>query len=111
MRSNVDMSEPTLDGIAIVGMAGRFPGAANVEEFWHNLVAGAESISNFTDEELTASGFDATELRKQPGFVPSRGMLEKAEWFDAAFFGINPKEAEVTYPQQRLFLEVAWEAL
>src|ERR1700733_5796654 len=105
------MEKSDLNGIAIIGVAGRFPGAANVDEFWQNLVAGVESISTFTDEELTASGFNAPELRKNPTFVPSRGVLENAEWFDAAFFGMNARQAEVTDPQQRLFFEVSWEAL
>jgi len=105
------MKDPLTDGIAIIGMAGRFPGADNLDEFWSNLVAGVESISTFTDEELAASGLDVAGLRKDPSAVPSRGVLENAEWFDAGFFGISNKQAEVTDPQQRLFLESAWEAL
>ena len=105
------MTDTDMEGIAIIGLSGRFPGASNVDQFWRNLAGGMESISTFTDEELTASGFDAAMLRKEPGFVPSRGIVEKAEWFDANFFGMNPKEAEVTDPQQRLFLEASYEAL
>ena len=105
------MIEPNAEGIAIIGLTGRFPGAANVDEFWRNLVAGVESISTFTDEELAASGLDVVALKKEPGYVAARGILPNADWFDAAFFGMNPKEAEVTDPQQRLFLEAAWEAL
>ena len=105
-----EMNVPNLDGIAIIGMSGRFPGAANVDEFWHNLVRGVDSISTFTDEELAASGADVPALRKDPRFVAARGIVENAEWFDPAFFGMNAKEAEVTDPQQRLFLEAAWEA-
>ncbi|EEF60005.1 hybrid non-ribosomal peptide synthetase/type I polyketide synthase [Pedosphaera parvula] len=105
------MTESSLEGIAIIGMAGRFPGAANIPEFWKNLVNGVESITTFTEAELAASGMDVTELRKSPGYVASRGVLKDAEYFDANFFGMNPKEAEVTDPQQRLFLEASWEAL
>src|ERR1700739_4515813 len=105
------MNEPNLDGVAIIGMTGRFSGANNVDEFWRNLVAGVESISTFSDEELAASGFDAAALRKEPGFIAARGLVDRVEWFDAAFFGMTPKEAEVTDPQQRLFLEASWEAL
>ena len=103
--------EQPLEGIAIVGMAGRFPGAENVEEFWANLVAGRESISLFNDEELAASGLDAAELKRRGQYVAARGVLKDADCFDAAFFGVNPKEAEVMDPQQRVFLETCWAAL
>lgn len=105
------MKESNSEGIAIIGMTGRFPGAANVDEFWRNIAAGVESISTFSNEELVASGLDAAGLRKDPSYVPARGILRNAEWFDAAFFGMNAREAEVTDPQQRLFLEASWEVL
>ncbi len=98
-------------GIAIIGMSGRFPGAGDVDEFWRNLVAGVESISFFSDEELAASGLDVAQLRSDPGYVAARGIVRDAEWFDAAFFNVSPREAEVIDPQQRLFLEAAWEVL
>ncbi|MEH2228581.1 MAG: SDR family oxidoreductase [Nostoc sp.] len=96
--------------IAIIGIAGRFPGAKNVDEFWQNLQNGVESISVFTDEELLASGLDAATLNN-PKFVKARSVLEDVELFDAAFFGFNPREAEITDPQHRLFLECAYTAL
>jgi amino acid adenylation domain-containing protein len=96
--------------VAIIGMAGRFPGAGSVEEFWRNLRAGVESISFFTDEELLAAGVPPA-LLDNPNAVKARGILEGVELFDAAFFGITPREAEMMDPQQRLFLECAWEAL
>ncbi|MBD2508878.1 SDR family oxidoreductase [Nostoc muscorum FACHB-395] len=96
--------------IAIIGLAGRFPGAKNVDEFWQNLQNGTESISVFTDEELLAYGLDAATLNN-PKFVKSRAVLEDVELFDAAFFGFNPREAEITDPQHRLFLECAYTAL
>lgn len=98
------------DAIAIVGMAGRFPGAASVSQFWKNLKAGRESISVLTDAELLASGIDAS-LLADPLYVKARGVLEDVDLFDAPFFGFTPKEAELTDPQHRLFLETCWRAL
>ena len=105
------MSEEQHEGIAIIGMAGRFPGAASVEELWANLIAGKESISFFSDQELVESGLDPAEVRRRGHYVAARGVLEDADCFDAAFFGIHPKEAEVMDPQQRVFLETCWAAL
>ncbi|HZF12188.1 MAG TPA: amino acid adenylation domain-containing protein, partial [Thermoanaerobaculia bacterium] len=96
--------------IAIVGMAGRFPGAPDVERFWANLVAGVESITFFSKAELRAAGVEPERLA-DPAFVGARGVLDGAELFDAALFGFNPREAEVIDPQHRLLLECAWEAL
>ena len=103
------MSEP-LEGIAIVGLAARFPGAAAAGQFWRNLEAGVESISFLTGEELTAAGVDPKDLA-DPHYVPAKGVLDGADRFDAAFFGLTPREAEVMDPQHRVFLECAWEAL
>jgi acyl transferase domain-containing protein len=96
--------------IAIVGMAGRFPGAKNLDEFWRNLRDGVESISFFTDEELISFGVDKNQL-SDPDYVKASGFLDDIEMFDAAFFGYSPREAELIDPQQRIFLECAWEAL
>ncbi len=96
--------------IAIVGMAGRFPGARNVDEFWRNLRDGVESITFFTEPELLAAGV-APEMLRDPRYVKAKGTLADMELFDAAFFGINPREAEIMDPQHRIFLECAWEAL
>ncbi|MBZ5569980.1 MAG: SDR family NAD(P)-dependent oxidoreductase [Acidobacteriia bacterium] len=96
--------------VAIVGMAGRFPGADNVEAFWHNLREGVESVGSFTPEELQESGI-SPELSGQPNYVNAKGVLSSAAQFDAAFFGMSPREAEIIDPQQRIFLECAWEAL
>ena len=97
--------------VAIIGMSGRFPGARNLSEFWENLRAGAASISFFTDEELAAWGVDVGGLRAGGPIVPARGILPDLEMFDADFFGISPREATNMDPQQRLVLEVGWEAL
>ncbi len=107
------MSEPVHDpahGIAIIGMAGRFPGSPSLERFWRNLREGAECVTFFRDEELLAAGVDAAELAN-PLYVKARALLDGVELFDSAFFGFTPREAEVLDPQHRLFLECAWEAL
>ena len=98
-------------GVAIIGMAGRFPGAKSIDEFWQNLEAGVESISFFAEEELEPSRLETTALWRDPQYVRARGTLEGGDTFDAAFFSINPREAELMDPQQRVFLETAWEAL
>ena len=96
--------------IAIIGMVGRFPGAKNIDEFWQNLQNGVESVSFFSEEELESSGVAST-LLNDDHYVKAGAILNDVELFDAAFFGFNPREAEVMDPQQRLFLECAWEAL
>ena len=106
---NSETSE-SIEGIAIIGMAGRFPGAKNVDEFWQNLRDGVESISFFSEEELESLGIHKSVVR-DPRYVKARGVLEDIELFDASFFGFNPREAEITDPQNRFFLESAWQAL
>ncbi|WP_442948999.1 type I polyketide synthase [Nostoc sp.] len=96
--------------IAIIGLTGRFPGAKNIDEFWNNLQNGIESVSFFTDEELLLSGVSSSVL-SDSNYVKAQATLEDVEFFDASFFGFNPREAEITDPQHRLFLECAWEAL
>lgn len=95
--------------IAIVGMAGRFPGARNLAEFWRNLRDGIESISTLSEQQLRA-GVRPSEI-EYPTYVRSAAILEDFDRFDAAFFGFSPKDAAVMDPQHRLFLECAWEAL
>jgi acyl transferase domain-containing protein len=96
--------------IAIVGMAGRFPGARNVDEFWQNLAAGVESIARLTDEEIVASGVPASWLA-QPNYVKAAPVLDEPGHFDARFFGFSPTEARDLDPQHRVLLELAHEAL
>ncbi len=108
--SNSADYDPMASMIAIVGMAGRFPKARNLEEFWKNLCDGKESITFFTEEEVLAAGIDP-DLVRSPNYVKASGMLDDIDLFDASFFGFNPREAEVADPQQRIFLECAWEAL
>ncbi|MDJ0845095.1 type I polyketide synthase [Crocosphaera sp.] len=99
-----------LDGIAVIGMAGRFPGAKTPEEFWQNLCQGVESISFFSDETLLQQGVENS-LLSNPNYVKANGVLEDIELFDPAFFGMTPREVEVMDPQHRLLLECAWNAL
>ena len=95
--------------IAVIGMAGRFPGAETIERFWENLASGADVRVSFTDEEL--EGVVSKDLLSDERFVRKGYVLGKVDQFDAAFWGYTPKEAETIDPQQRLFLECAWEAL
>ncbi|MDH3599288.1 MAG: polyketide synthase, partial [Candidatus Tectomicrobia bacterium] len=98
------------EGIAVIGMACRFPGAKTVEEFWQNLCDGVESIAFFSDDDLLAVGVDPA-LFHDPNYVKANGVLADIDQFDASFFGYSPREAEVMDPQHRFFLECSWEAL
>lgn len=107
------MSTPTLEnalGVAIIGMAGRFPGARDIDQFWDNIQNGVNSLSRFSDEELLASNI-APELLRHPDFIKAGYILDDVELFDAGFFNISHGEAEYIDPQQRLFLECAWQAM
>ncbi len=103
-------SEQGPERIAVVGMACRFPGAPELDAFWGNLRDGVESIAFFTEEELREGGTDPALLR-HPEFVRAFGYLEGADLFDADFFDLPPRDAELMDPQHRLFLEEAWRAL
>lgn len=96
--------------IAIVGVAGRFPGARTVGDFWRNLETATESITIASDEELLRAGGPSAAL-DDPQYVRARSRLDDVEWFDAEFFGVSSREAEIMDPQHRLFLEAAWNAL
>ncbi|HLP44506.1 MAG TPA: beta-ketoacyl synthase N-terminal-like domain-containing protein [Candidatus Kapabacteria bacterium] len=97
--------------IAVIGMAGRFPGAKDINRFWENLKNGVESITFFSEEELLAEGFSA-ELLKKPGYVKcGGGQIDNIDYFDAAFFGYSPVEAKLMDPQVRIFHECVWHAL
>ncbi|MEM9804744.1 MAG: beta-ketoacyl synthase N-terminal-like domain-containing protein [Cyanobacteria bacterium P01_D01_bin.56] len=96
--------------IAIIGMAGRFPGAQSVDEFWQNLQQSVESIVPLDDDHLLSQGV-SPETLADPSYVKVGGVLADTDQFDAAFFGFSPREAELLDPQQRVFLETAWEAL
>jgi amino acid adenylation domain-containing protein len=98
------------EAIAVIGMAGRFPGAADLGTFWTNLRSGVESIRFFSDEELRQAGVEDRVLA-DPRYVRARAVIDGVDLFDAAFFGYSPRDAELIDPQQRLFLECASEAL
>jgi acyl transferase domain-containing protein len=108
--SEADLNDGDELAIAIVGMAGRFPGSPDVAAFWRNLCGGVEGIRFFTEDELRARGVPEERLR-EPGFVRAGAVLEQVDAFDAAFFGYSPREAALMDPQHRIFLECAWEAL
>jgi hypothetical protein len=103
-----ERNEPN-EPIAIIAMTGRFPGAASVEALWENLCASKESITFFLDDEIDSS--IPLALRNDVDYVKARGVIDDVEMFDAAFFGISPKEAELMDPQQRIFMELCWECL
>src|SRR5437773_7176445 len=100
----------TESDIAIVGMAGRFPGARDIDEFWRNLTAGIESIARLSDQEILESGVPPSYL-SDPRYVKAAPILEAPGQFDAGFFGLSPMEAKTMDPQHRLLLELAYEAL
>jgi amino acid adenylation domain-containing protein len=92
---------PPPEAIAVIGMSGRFPGADSPDEFWENLIAGKDCVTRF-DSRVASDGSK---------YVGARSILERPDLFDASFFGIYPKEAELMDPQHRVFLECAWEAI
>ncbi len=101
---------PRDGAIAIIGMAGRFPGASSPHALWTLLRDGAEGLTRLSDDQLAAAGVPE-DLRRAPGYVPVTGLAADVDRFDAAFFGYTPREAEVIDPQQRVLLECSWEAL
>src|SRR5882757_1379280 len=103
-------SQDSLGAVGVIKKTGRFPKAKNITQFWNNLRDGVEAISFFTDEELLADGA-SPDLLQMPNCVKAGGMVDDVDLFDAEFFGFNPREAEITDPQHRLFLECSWEAL
>ncbi|RCG26488.1 SDR family NAD(P)-dependent oxidoreductase [Sphaerisporangium album] len=105
------MSESAFDtAVALIGMSGRFPGAATVAELWHNLRTGVPGLREITHDELADAGVPS-ELSGDPGYVRVGGAVPDIDRFDATMFGLNPREAETMDPQHRLFLECSWEAL
>ena len=102
--------ENITNGIAVIGMACRFPGAGDIDIFWGNLKNGIESISKFSDQELEESGI-ARKIYSQPAYIKKGFIIDDEDKFDASFFGYSPREAEGMDPQHRLFLETAWKAL
>jgi iturin family lipopeptide synthetase A len=107
---SISSDDQALEGIAVIGMACRFPGANSVDAFWENIKNGVESVTFFSDEELRGSGVSPA-LLSHPNYVKAAAILDDIDRFDAAFFGYHRREAEILDPQQRLFLECAYTAL
>jgi len=108
MTDPTDPTDPR--GIAIIGMACRFPGAPDIDAFWRNLEAGVDSIRRFEADELRAAGVSQA-LLSRPDYVRAAPVIEGADLFDAGFFAYSPREARAMDPQQRLLLETAWHAM
>lgn len=104
------MNENESLGIAIIGLSGRFPGATNIDEFWELLKHGHEAIINFSDQELLSNGVDP-ELLQNPHYVKAGTFIEDIDSFDANFFEMNGRDAQISDPQQRLFMETVWQVL
>jgi acyl transferase domain-containing protein/thioesterase domain-containing protein len=96
--------------IAVIGMAGRFPGSPTLEDYWRNLAGGVESVKFFTEEELLAVG-ESPENLQDPNYVKAWPVLADIDAFDAGFFGMSPRDAAVMDPQHRIFLQIAWAAM
>ncbi len=113
-RNNARIGRPAaedqlLEGVAIIGMSGQFPGAPDVEAFWQNVVAGkVRSLDLFRRSWRQEAVRDSKMARTM---LPARGVLEDPGMFDAEFFGISPRDAESMDPQHRIFLETCWNAL
>ncbi|MCC5621261.1 type I polyketide synthase [Nostoc sp. CHAB 5715] len=110
MENSASLTNTTGLEIAIIGMSGCFPDAKNIDEFWQNLRDGVESIHRFTDQELQNLGVDPA-LLSNPNYVKAKGVVKDVDLFDASFFDISPREAEVMDPSLRFFLEHSWKAL
>lgn len=98
------------DTVAIVGMRSRVPGAEDIDALWQNIAAGVESVTTLTSEEMEAAGVPDA-VTSLPGYVNAAPLLGDVDMFDAGFFGFSARDAALTDPQHRLFLETAWEAL
>jgi len=96
------------DSVAIIGMSGRFPGAKNIQELWDNLCEGRDCLTEFSRNEISA--LVSKDVLDSPDYVPVRGILDNSDMFDADFFGMSAREAQMMDPQQRIFLECAWHA-
>ncbi len=109
-RGNGAHAPPAFEPIAIIGMRGRFPGAGDLDQYWVNLANGVESITVLTHEDMRAAGVP-DDIIGLPGYVNASPMLDAVDEFDAEFFGFSARDASLTDPQHRLFLETTWEAL
>jgi acyl transferase domain-containing protein len=105
-----DAGQSAPEGIAIVGLAGRFPAARSPAELWRMLVESRDATRWLTDEELLAAG-ESPDALKDNNYIKAAMVLPDMEMFDAGFFGFTPREAAILDPQHRHFLEACWEAL
>ncbi|WP_189354298.1 type I polyketide synthase [Mesorhizobium sp. M2A.F.Ca.ET.039.01.1.1] len=110
MAASESKLEQNGNAVAIIGMVGKFPGAENVDQFWNNLVGGIESIADLDEQTLREAGVDPNTFGK-PNYVRREAVISEVDLFDAAFFGLSPKEAAWMDPQQRILLETAYQAL
>jgi acyl transferase domain-containing protein len=108
--SSSDTPEFPPTAVAVIGMAGRFPGSPDVDAFWRNLRDGVEGITRFTEDELRAEGV-SEDVLAMPSYVRARGCVEGTDRFDASFFNYRARDAELMDPQLRFFLEACWEAM
>ncbi|MCP4217668.1 MAG: type I polyketide synthase, partial [bacterium] len=104
------MTQYTGMEIAIIGMAGTFPGADSVDEFWENIKNGVDSVSTFSAEELVEEGIDRESI-DHPDYVKCRQVVQGKEFFDSSFFDYLPNEAALMDPQMRVFHQTVWEGL
>ena len=109
MSSSIEYNASGVE-VAIVGMAGRFPGANDIDALWRNIRDGVESVTAFADQELRERGVSESDLTDAE-YVKAGVLLEGIDQFDAGFFGYSPRDAEQLDPQHRIFLETAWHAL
>ncbi|MEU1687496.1 SDR family NAD(P)-dependent oxidoreductase [Micromonospora sp. NPDC005707] len=110
MQNDIPTTDDGIEPIAIVGLAARLPGAGDVDEFWRNLVDGVESVTELTRDEQIARGATPEEV-DDPGWVNRAPLVDGYDEFDAGLFGMTAREAEITDPQHRLFLETCYTAL
>lgn len=110
VRAVAGVAAPRAEPIAIVGMRGRFPGANDLESYWRNLADGVESITTLTTDDMRAAGVP-DHITRLPGYVNAAPLLDHVDEFDAEFFGFSARDAALTDPQHRVFLETCWEAL
>jgi len=111
-RANQEIVVPTNTNhdIAVIGMSGRFPGAANVDQFWQNISSGIESVQFYSEQQLLDAGISSNRFQ-DPNYIQSGYVIEGLEYFDANYYSFSPREAELLDPQQRFMLECATEAL
>ncbi|MCC6697661.1 MAG: SDR family NAD(P)-dependent oxidoreductase [Candidatus Hydrogenedentes bacterium] len=107
-RAPADFREP----IAVVGMACRFPGAEDLDAFWNLLIGGMDAVHDVpADRWDNDAYYDPNPAVQGKMYTRKGGFLDRIDLFDAGFFGISPREASRMDPQQRMIMEVAWEAL